>query len=113
MLRNRVIFDVIVPAILMCWAALLIYTAVASDSGYRALAKLEIDVEAKASEVDALRQRRAALEKRADQLNSKTLDPDLVDERIRSILGYSRDGDVVIPRHELDKVLRQRPTSGR
>lgn len=57
-------------------------------------------------EVDLLRARREALEKRADLLNSKSLDPDLVDERIRSILGYSREGDIVITRQELDRALK-------
>lgn len=107
MLRDRLLFDVVIPAILLSWVALLVYTAVASDSGYRVLAKLENELAEKSEEIDGLRERRLALEKRADQLNPKSLDPDLIDERIRSILGYSREGDVVIPRSQLDRLLRK------
>ena len=46
---------------------------------------------------------------RADLLNSKSLDPDLAEERIRAVLGYSREGDVVIPRREIDALLQDAP----
>lgn len=108
MLRSRFIFEVAAPSLLLCWAAILIYSAVAGEAGYRALAALEAELEDKGAEVDALHARRLALEKRADQLSSKSLDPDLVDERIRAILGYSRAGDVVISRGEIDQALRAR-----
>ncbi len=105
MLRTRFLFDVLIPSCILFWAAILIYSAVFSNTGYRALAGVEAETQTLAEEVDLLRARREALEKRADLLNSKSLDPDLVDERIRSILGYSRDGDVVISREELDRAL--------
>lgn len=106
MLRSRFIFEILAPSLLLCWAAVMIYSAVAGESGYRALAALEAELEAKRVEVDALTARRMALEKRADQLSSKSLDPDLIDERIRAILGYSRPGDVVVSREALNKALR-------
>lgn len=101
MLSRQFIFGIIAPALVLCWAAAMAYSAFAGSSGYGALAALEKEVEAKAEEVDLLRQRRLELEQRADQLNSKSLDPDLVDERIRSVLGYSREGDKVISRRVL------------
>lgn len=102
----RFVAEIVFPVLVLCWAAILIYSAVAGDSGYRALGALEAELEDKVAEVDALQLRREALAKRADLLNSKSLDPDLVDERIRDVLGYSREGDIVIPRRELDAVLR-------
>lgn len=102
----RFLAEIVFPALVLCWAAVLIYSAVAGDSGYRALASLEAELEETASEVDALKARREMLAQRADLLNSKSLDPDLVDERIRAVLGYSREGDVVIPRSELDALVR-------
>lgn len=106
MLRSKFIFDVLAPSCILFWAAILVYSAVFSDTGYRALSSLEFEAAALTEEVDQLRVRREALEKRADLLNSKSLDLDLVDERIRAILGYSRDGDVVITSTELDRALR-------
>ncbi|MHA7873706.1 MAG: FtsB family cell division protein [Hyphococcus sp.] len=112
-MSTRFLFDVIAPSCLLFWAALLLYSAAFSDSGYRALQGLEEDVETAAGELDAIRARRMALEKRADLLNSRSLDPDLVDERIRSILGYAREGDVVISRSDLHEALKSAPGAGR
>lgn len=108
MLRARFLFEVVAPSVLLCWTAVLTYSAVAGPSGYRALAALEAELADRGAELDALRARRMALEKRADQLSSKSLDPDLVDERIRAILGYSRAGDVVISRTDIEQALRAR-----
>ena len=108
--NKQFLLSIVAPALLLCWAATIVYSAVAGDRGYQALARLEAEVEAKAVEVDALRERRMALQNRANQLNSKSLDPDLIDQQIRSILGYTRDGDIVIPRRVLDQAL-SKPTS--
>ena len=105
MLRIRFLLDIAFPALVMCLTAILVYSAVVSDTGYRALAELRKDRAAKAATLDGLEARRMELEKRADLLNSKSLDPDLLDERIRAVLGYSREGDVVISRRELDSLL--------
>jgi cell division protein FtsB len=105
MLRSKFIFDVLAPAFILCWAAILVYSAVFSDTGYRALAAFEAEAETLTKEVNLLRARRDVLQKRAILLNSKSLDPDLIDERIRSVLGYSREGDISISRRELDRVV--------
>ena len=107
MFRAAFLFEIVLPALIVCWAATLLYSAVASDTGYRSLAMLESEVAARTDEVDTLREHRLALEKRADLLNSGSLDPDLADERIRAILGYSREGDVVIPRREVNRLLER------
>ena len=107
MLRIRFLLDIVFPALVMCLTGILVYGATASDTGYRALGKLEEEVEAKTADLDALQARRIELEKRADLLNSKSLDPDILDERIRAVLGYSREGDVVISRRELNRLLSE------
>ncbi len=105
MLRIRFLLDIAFPALVMCLTAILLYSAVVSDTGYRALAQLRHDEAEKSASLEGLTARRQELEKRANLLNSKSLDPDLLDERIRAILGYSREGDVVISRRELDRLL--------
>lgn len=105
MFRVRFLIDVVAPALILCWAAIFIYSAAAGQSGFGALSTLNRDVEAKTEMVDALRARRIALEKNADQLASKSLDPDLAEERIRKILGYVREGDIVVTAQELDEAL--------
>jgi len=83
----------------------MLYSAVVSDTGYRALAALKREQAEKTATLELLEARRVELEKRADLLNSKSLDPDLLEERIRAVLGYSREGDIVISRRELDRLL--------
>ena len=107
MLRIRFLLDIAFPALVMCLTGVLLYGAAASDTGYRALSQLRKDAEASAAELEGLETRRRELEKRADLLNSKSLDPDILDERIRAVLGYTQDGDVVISRRELDRLLNQ------
>ncbi|MEO1251162.1 MAG: septum formation initiator family protein [Pseudomonadota bacterium] len=105
MFRWRLLIDVAAPALIMCWAAIYMYNAAAGDTGFGALSALERDVSLKAEEIDDLRARRQSLEQRADQLSSRSLDADFAEERIRAILGYAREGDVVISREELDALI--------
>lgn len=107
MLSKPFIFGIVIPSLILCWTAMNAYGAIAGQSGYRELTLLQEDVRANTEILDALRARRVKLQKRADQLNPKSLDPDLIDEKIRSILGYSRDGDMVISRKALDEILAQ------
>ena len=41
MLRLRFLFDVAFPALVMCLTGILLYSAVVSDTGYRALSSLQ------------------------------------------------------------------------
>ena len=104
-MRVGLVFEIVLPVLLVGWACLLIYSAVAGDTGFRAATVLEQEIASKTQSVDALRKRRLTLERRADQLNSRSLDPDLVDEKIRLILGYSQEGEIVVPRRELEEAL--------
>jgi|JRYH01.1.fsa_nt_gb cell division protein FtsB len=94
------------PVLLACWIVYLAYGAVAGAAGYRTLKELEAEAAREQAALAALRARREALEKRADLLNPRSLDPDMVDERVRAVLGYARAGDVVVPRDELDRMLQ-------
>ncbi|MBB5520145.1 septum formation initiator family protein [Amphiplicatus metriothermophilus] len=109
----RFIKDIAAPVLLACWVVYLAYGAVAGAAGYRALGELEAEAARERAALAALRARREALEKRADLLNPRSLDPDLVDERVRAVLGYARPGDVVVPRDELDRMLRAEKTEGK
>ena len=106
-MRASFLLEIVLPVLLLCWAAALAYSAALSDTGYSALATLEEKVAQESAAYETLRDRRIALERRADLLSSRSLDPDLVDERIRMLLGYSKEGDIVIPRRELDRLLAQ------
>ncbi|MFZ5618351.1 MAG: FtsB family cell division protein [Pseudomonadota bacterium] len=101
----RLVVDVIAPALFTCWIAYFAYDAMVGATGYRVLSALEAEEAAKAAEVAALTAERRRLEQIAAQLNPKSLDPDMVDEKIRSVLGYVAPGDVVVPRDQLEEIL--------
>ncbi len=100
--------DIVVPSLFACWIAYMAYGAVAGAAGYRVLRSLEAEVSARAVELAEIERRRAALEKRANLLNPRSLDPDMVDERVRAVLGYAREGEIVLPRSELRRLKDQR-----
>lgn len=102
----RLVLDVIAPAFFTCGIAYFAYDAVIGATGFRALRTLEAEAEAKSAEVEALSAERRRLEIVAAQLNPRSLDPDMADEKIRTILGYVDKGDLVIPRDQLEEILK-------
>ncbi len=101
----KLLFDVVAPALIVCWTAVLALDAAAGPTGFRALREARAEVAVKRAEVAALAERRKALERTAGQLHRRSLDPDMLDEKIRSVLGYAAEGDIVIPRDEFERLL--------
>ena len=107
----RLFVDVVAPAFLTCWIFYFAYDAVIGATGYRALMALRAEAEIKSAEVADLAAERRRLEIVAGQLNPRSLDPDMADEKIRAVLGYVEGGDLVIPRDQLEEVLKSAPTA--
>ncbi|MGF1454974.1 MAG: septum formation initiator family protein [Alphaproteobacteria bacterium] len=74
------------------------YHCVAGNHGLFALLDMRERKTALAAELELLRSDRAQFEARVDLLNRKHLDPDLLEERARSTLGYAHPDDLVILR---------------
>jgi len=104
---KRFFLEIAAPTLFVCWIAYMSYGALAGASGFQALRKLELEAAAKEQQVEALSDRRIALERRADMLNPRSLDPDMIDERIRAVLGYVDENDVVLPRTEVERMRRK------
>ena len=104
--------EVAAPALIACWVAWLAYGAIAGAAGYRALAQLREEAAAEAAALEEVRARRQALERRADLLNPRSIDPDMVDERVRAVLGYAREGDIVLPAKEVERLLAPEARKG-
>jgi cell division protein FtsB len=96
-----------VPALCVMMILYFAYAATLGPYGLREAASAARVRDALASEVAEIEARRERLRLIADQLNPKGIDPDLLDEKIRSVLGYVAEGDVVVPREELEKVLKE------
>ena len=88
--------QVVGPVIGMTVVAYFAYHAMQGDRGLIALGKLRQDVEQlQAKVLDALALR-MDLERKVDALNSDSLDPELLEERARHLLGYGYADELVI-----------------
>lgn len=103
----RLVVEVIAPAFSICWIGYFTYGAVVGATGVRALKALEAEVQAKSSEVAELAAERRRLQIVAYQLNSNSLDRDMAEEKIRTVLGYAEEGDLVISRDQLEEILNR------
>lgn len=110
---NRFLLDVAAPALFSCWIVYMGFAAVAGASGWRALAVLAGNVAVAEAELKTLVDRRKALERRADMLNPRSLDSDMVDESIRTVLGFAHEEDLVLPRDELRRLAEDRSAEDR
>ncbi len=93
------------PAACVFWISIEAYSALLGPSGYSAMKALSRKAAEDQRTLDELIAMRDDLEARARQLNPKSLDPDLVDERIRAVLGYAQEGERIIPRREFEALV--------
>ena len=89
--------------LLMCQAAIgslvvgyFAYHAIQGDSGFRAMVGLQTEVDTLAAEQTAVMEERLAWEKRADQLRSESLDPDMLEQQVRQVLQFTRENEYVV-----------------
>lgn len=72
------------------------YHAMHGEYGFAAYVKLNQKIAALQAEHADLVAQRSQLEHRASQLRPDSLDPDMLDERARTLLGFAHPDDVVI-----------------
>jgi len=102
----RLLADVVAPAFCACGIGYFAYDGVVSATGYRALSALRAEAQERSAEVSALAAERRRLQLTAAMLNPRSLDPDMADEKIRRVLGYVEKGDIVVPRDQLEELLK-------
>lgn len=87
---------VIGPVLGVCMVAYFGYHIVQGDRGYFALRKLQKEVAAAKATYEEIHAERLALAHRVKLLSPGTLDPDMLDERVRLMLDYGRPDEKVI-----------------
>ena len=87
------------PVIGISVVAYFAFHAVQGDRGLIALGKLHQDVEHLQAQVLDAREERMKLERKVYALRAESLDPDLLEERARVLLGYGRGDEVVVITH--------------
>ena len=104
MVTNRRRRVVITALALYTFAALFVgYFAVnafTGNHGLRAQQDLDQQLRSMQAELDQLKAERALWERRVALLRSDNIDPDMLDERARAILGYTDPRDLTLLIHQ-------------
>jgi cell division protein FtsB len=88
--------QVVGPTLAVSLFAYFAYHAIEGDRGLLAWMQLTQDVEATQAELDKMVHTREALDHQTNLLRSEALDPDMLDERARAVLGLVRKDDIII-----------------
>jgi cell division protein FtsB len=84
------------PALAAAVVGYFLYHAIQGDRGLIALTHLQGQISQAEAVLGQVRGEREHLEQRASLLRSEHLDPDMLDERARSLLNYSNPNDMII-----------------
>jgi len=90
------------PALFACLFAYLAYHLVQGEYGLLAWKQLQVNLQHLQTQVAELHQQRADLENQVVLMRSDGLDPDMLDEQARRVLGYVDSKDVLILSGESD-----------
>jgi cell division protein FtsB len=88
--------QVVVPVLGIALLGYFAYHAIEGERGFFAWMSLNQQLKQTHALADAVAAQRAELENRVLRLSSGSLDPDLLDERVRAMLNYARQDEVVI-----------------
>jgi len=83
------------------------YHAVQGDRGLIALGKLRQDVSSLQAQVLDTRAKRMNLERKVSALSSQNIDPDLLEERARVLLGYGYSDEALVVDKTLNSSLEE------
>src|SRR3954469_25448387 len=89
--------DVIGPVLGFCIVGYFVYHSVEGERGLTAYIRLTERLADARGQLDEVQAERQALERRVKLLRTDNLDPDMLEERARAILNYSRPDEIVIP----------------
>lgn len=94
-LRRRARYAV-VPVFCVSLVGYFVYHLVQGDRGLIALSHLNRDISQLETDVVVAKAEREAIERKTKLLRPNSIDPDMLDERARAELGFSRSDEVVI-----------------
>jgi len=94
--------QVVGPVIGMTVVVYFAYHAVQGDRGLLALGKLRGEVNALQAQVLDVRNERFELQNKAHMLRPETIDPDLLEERARVLLGFGKPDEWIVIIHPED-----------
>jgi cell division protein FtsB len=99
--RRRRLAALIVPAIGATLVMYFAYYTIDGDRGLKAMTRLQSDIAVSEGTLNTLVAQRTSIEKQVVKLRPDSIDPDLLDERARVVLNFSRPNDLII--HQAQK----------
>lgn len=88
--------DVIGPVLGFCVVGYFVYHSIEGDRGLLAYARLTERLSEARAQLEEIQAERKALDQRVSLLRTDNLDPDMLDERAREILNYSRPDEIIM-----------------
>ncbi|MGE3624469.1 MAG: septum formation initiator family protein [Bdellovibrionales bacterium] len=96
MLVNKNTWRTMASALGACVVGYFLYHTIQGERGWLAMLRLQQEVHAAQDDLSQLQTERQELEHRVKLLRPNSLDPDLLDEKSRELLNYSKPGEIVI-----------------
>jgi cell division protein FtsB len=79
-----------------CVVGYFLYHTVEGDRGWMTMLRLEHEVSAAQQRLDGLKKEREELAHRVKLLHPESLDPDLLEEKSRELLNYSKPNEIIV-----------------
>lgn len=103
---QRAIYGAVLPAFFVLGAGYNALMMLNSEDGRRMKTLLDAEITEREATLASLTEEEAQLSDRADRLLSKSLDADLLEERVRAVLGLVERTEYMVRLDEIDAVLR-------
>ncbi|HEU0117711.1 MAG TPA: septum formation initiator family protein [Alphaproteobacteria bacterium] len=91
--RTRQIFTSVICACIVCY---FLYRTIEGDHGWLAMLRLQNETEASQANLSQLQQEHKELAHRVQLMRPSSLDPDLLDEKSREMLDYSKPNEIIV-----------------
>lgn len=96
--QHHVVKSNFLPIVGFCLCFYFTYHIVSGERSYLRLVSLERNIERLEKQQDILTHQRKALENKVAMLRPGSIDPDLLEERARAVLGYHHPDEIVVMR---------------
>ena len=96
MLINKNTWQTVASALGACIVGYFLYHTVQGDRGWMAMLRVQQQVNEAQETLSQLHKERAELEHRVQLMRPNSLDPDLLDEKSRELLDYSKPNEIVV-----------------
>jgi cell division protein FtsB len=103
---NKHTWRTIASALGACVVGYFLYHTVQGDRGWLAMLRLQQQVNGAQSELSQLQKEDQNLDHRVQLMRPASLDPDLLDEKSRELLNYSKPDEIVILTQPANKAAK-------